>query len=36
MIYRDIAARVQEAAPFLKFDRDPYLVIGAGGRLHVG
>jgi uncharacterized protein len=33
MIYRDIATRVQEAAPFLKFDRDPYLVIGADGRL---
>jgi uncharacterized protein len=33
MIYRDVAARVQEAAPFLKFDRDPYLVIGADGRL---
>jgi len=33
MIYRDIAARVQEATPFLKFDRDPYLVIAADGRL---
>jgi uncharacterized membrane protein (UPF0182 family) len=33
MIYRDIGARVQEAAPFLKFDRDPYLVIGDDGRL---
>ena len=33
MIYRDIGARVQEAAPFLKFDRDPYLVIAADGRL---
>ncbi len=33
MIYRDIGARVQEAAPFLKFDRDPYLVVGADGRL---
>jgi uncharacterized membrane protein (UPF0182 family) len=33
MIYRDIAARVQEAAPFLKFDRDPYLVIAADGHL---
>jgi uncharacterized membrane protein (UPF0182 family) len=33
MIYRDVGARVQEAAPFLKFDRDPYLVIGADGRL---
>jgi uncharacterized membrane protein (UPF0182 family) len=33
MIYRDIGARVQEAAPFLKFDRDPYLVIAADGHL---
>ena len=33
MIYRDIGARVQEAAPFLKFDRDPYLVITGDGRL---
>jgi uncharacterized membrane protein (UPF0182 family) len=33
MIYRDIGARVQEAAPFLKFDRDPYLVVGVDGRL---
>ena len=33
MIYRDIGRRVQEAAPFLRFDRDPYLVIGADGRL---
>jgi uncharacterized membrane protein (UPF0182 family) len=33
MIYRDIGARVREAAPFLKFDRDPYLVVGADGRL---
>ncbi len=33
MIYRDIGARVQEATPFLKFDRDPYLVVGADGRL---
>jgi len=33
MIYRDIMARVQEAAPFLRFDRDPYLVVAADGRL---
>jgi hypothetical protein len=33
MIYRDVGARVQEAAPFLKFDRDPYVVITADGRL---
>jgi len=33
MIYRDIGTRVQEAAPFLRFDRDPYLVVAADGRL---
>jgi uncharacterized protein len=33
MIYRDIGARVREAAPFLRFDRDPYLVVTDGGRL---
>jgi hypothetical protein len=33
MMYRDIGTRVQEAAPFLRFDRDPYLVITADGRL---
>ena len=33
MIYRDIGARVRQAAPFLRFDRDPYLVVTAEGRL---
>jgi uncharacterized protein len=33
MIYRDIGARVREAAPFLRFDRDPYLVVTDAGRL---
>jgi hypothetical protein len=33
MIYRDVPARVQEAAPFLKFDHDPYAVITGDGRL---
>jgi uncharacterized protein len=33
MIYRDIGARVRQAAPFLKFDRDAYLVVTEGGRL---
>jgi len=33
MIYRDIAPRVQQAAPFLKYDRDPYLVVTDDGRL---
>ena len=30
MIYRDIQSRVQRAAPFLKFDGDPYLAIVDG------
>ncbi|HET8576252.1 MAG TPA: UPF0182 family protein [Methylomirabilota bacterium] len=33
MIYRDVRGRVQEAAPFLRFDHDPYLVITTDGRL---
>ncbi len=33
MIYRDIGARVRTAAPFLRFDRDPYLVVTEDGRL---
>ena len=33
MIYRDIAPRVRQAAPFLKYDRDPYLVVADDGRL---
>ena len=33
MIYRDIGPRVREAAPFLRFDRDPYLVVSEAGRL---
>ena len=33
MIYRDIGARVRQAAPFLRFDHDPYLVVTESGRL---
>jgi uncharacterized membrane protein (UPF0182 family) len=33
MIYRDIVPRVREAAPFLRYDRDPYLVVTEDGRL---
>ena len=33
MIYRDIGARVRQAAPFLRFDRDPYLIVTEAGRL---
>ncbi len=31
---RNILERVQKIAPFLRYDQDPYLVIGAGGGLH--
>jgi uncharacterized membrane protein (UPF0182 family) len=33
MIYREIGARARQAAPFLRFDRDPYLVVTDDGRL---
>ena len=33
MIYRDIGPRVRQAAPFLRYDRDPYLVVADDGRL---
>ena len=33
MIYRRVAERVKQAAPFLRFDRDPYLVVTNEGRL---
>ena len=33
MYYREIEERVKKAAPFIEFDRDPYLVIGQDGRL---
>lgn len=33
MIYRQIAERVQRIAPFIRFDRDPYMVIAEDGRL---
>jgi uncharacterized protein len=33
MIYRDIRGRVEQAAPFLRFDQDPYIVVTADGRL---
>lgn len=34
LINRNIRARAQEVAPFLGYDRDPYLVIGQDGRLY--
>ncbi|MBL7053686.1 UPF0182 family protein [Patescibacteria group bacterium] len=33
MYYRDIRTRVKKVLPFLKFDNDPYLVIGKEGDL---
>ena len=33
MIYRDVVPRVRQAAPFLRYDRDPYLVVADDGRL---
>src|SRR3989454_2222245 len=34
LMRRNIQQRVSELAPFLLFDRDPYLVIGSEGRLY--
>ena len=33
LYYRDIMERAEKALPFLRFDRDPYLVIAADGTL---
>jgi uncharacterized protein len=33
MIYRTVTERVREIAPFFHFDRDPYMVVTADGRL---
>src|SRR6185503_3721026 len=33
LYYRNIRERAERALPFLMFDRDPYMVIGADGRL---
>ncbi|MFB3817607.1 MAG: UPF0182 family protein [Candidatus Methylomirabilales bacterium] len=33
MYHRQVEERVRKAAPFLQFERDPYLVIAQGGRL---
>lgn len=33
LYYRQIQERVRKIAPFITFDRDPYLVIAEGGRL---
>ncbi len=33
MIYRSIRDRIRQAAPFVRFDRDPYLVVTDDGRL---
>ena len=34
MIHRNIKERVKEIAPFLLFDRDPYIVLGDDGKLY--
>jgi len=31
---RNVRERVQELAPFLTFDQDPYIVVGEDGRLY--
>jgi len=33
MYYRQVEERIQKAAPFITFDRDPYLVVRQGGSL---
>jgi uncharacterized protein len=33
LYYRDIVARARNALPFLRFDRDPYMVVAADGTL---
>ncbi|MGE0354647.1 MAG: UPF0182 family protein [Gemmatimonadales bacterium] len=33
LYYRDIKDRAEKALPFLRFDRDPYMVIAADGKL---
>ncbi len=33
LMLRNVRARVQAVAPFLTFDEDPYIVVGADGRL---
>jgi hypothetical protein len=33
LMRRNVIARAQSLAPFLTFDRDPYIVVGADGRL---
>src|SRR5215813_226128 len=34
LIHRNVRERVSELAPFLMFDRDPYIVVGTDGRLY--
>ncbi|MBI4611346.1 MAG: UPF0182 family protein [Candidatus Rokubacteria bacterium] len=33
LIHRQIAERVRKIAPFIRYDRDPYMVVAADGRL---
>jgi hypothetical protein len=34
LLFRHITQRVERLAPFLRYDRDPYLVVGEDGRLY--
>jgi hypothetical protein len=34
LLYRQITERVRRIAPFLQYDRDPYLIVGQDGRLY--
>ncbi|HEX9923070.1 MAG TPA: UPF0182 family protein, partial [Anaerolineae bacterium] len=34
LLYRNIGNRVRHIAPFLRYDQDPYLVIGTNGQLY--
>jgi hypothetical protein len=34
MLHRNISNRVRQIAPFLQYDRDPYLVVGQDGHLY--
>lgn len=34
LLFRNISTRVRQVAPFLRYDRDPYLVIGPDGHLY--
>ena len=35
MLYRAVAQRVRQIAPFFRFDRDPYMVVADDGTAHL-